>query len=99
MYGGAIFVSDRTYYGICPGSNNYTHYRSECFFQVLSPSMTPNGVYHVESISFEHNNASFVGSILFGGLLDRCTLRRNAEILHSNNQNGRPVHNIDGLTY
>ena len=99
VYGAAMFVSDQTYYGVCPGSNNYDDYRSECFFQVLLPSMTSKGVYRLETIRFEHNNASSAGSILFGGLLDRCTLRLNAEILHYNNQNGRPVHKIDGFTY
>ena len=98
IYGAAIFVFDRTYYGVCPGSN-YNYYRSECFFQVLSPSMTSNGIYHLETIRFEKNNASSVGSILFGGQLDRCTLRSNAEILHYNKQSGRPVHKTDGFTY
>ena len=99
VYGAAMFVSDRTYYGVCSGPNNNNYYRSECFFQVLSPSMTSQGVYHVKSIHFEQNNAYTAGSILFGGLLDRCTARSNAEIFHYNNQNGRPVHKIDGFTY
>ena len=94
--GAAIYVTDRTYYGVCLG---FSDVRNDCFFQVLSPSMTSNGVYRVESILFEQNNAYSAGSILFGGLLDRCTASSAAEILLYNNQNGRPVHKIDGFTY
>ena len=65
VYGAAVFVSDETYYGVCSRPKGHSSYTSECFFQVLSPSMTPGGIYRLETIFFGLNNASG-GSILRG---------------------------------
>ena len=73
-YGGAIYVADETNNGTCTSSLETitAASESECFFQTVTPRnrlMTIN-----ESISFSNNAAKFSGSVLFGGLLDRCTV-------------------------
>ena len=73
-YGGAIYVADETNNGTCTSSLDTVTAasESECFFQSVTPQnrlMTIN-----ESISFSNNAAKFSGSVLFGGLLDRCTV-------------------------
>ena len=73
-YGGAIYVADDTNHGTCvSGLDSVTAAsESECFFQSITPRsrlMTIN-----KTISFFNNTAEFSGSVLYGGLLDRCTV-------------------------
>ena len=73
-YGGAIYVADETNNGTCTSSLDTVTAasESECFFQLVTPHnrlMTIN-----ESISFSNNAAKLSGSVLYGGLLDRCTV-------------------------
>ena len=97
--GGAIYVADETNYGTCSMFKT----TSDCFIQILSPTDTEYNVYDIESIEFEGNKAGSSGSILFGGLLDRCTLGHDSEILQ---QMGYFIHNpvysipqVNGFTY
>ena len=96
--GGAIYVADETNYGMCSMFST----TSDCFIQILSPTDTENSTYDIVSVKFEHNRAA-TGSILFGGLLDRCTLRHDSEILQ---QMGYSINNplyiipqVNGFTY
>ena len=98
--GGAIYVADETNYGMCSMFST----TSDCFIQILSPADTENAnIYDIVSVKFENNKAGSSGSILFGGLLDRCILRHDSEILQRmgyfiNN----PVYSIpqvNGFTY
>ena len=71
--GGAIYVSDETNNGTCTSSeNNVTPTSdSDCFFQ--STAFTKK-VLIEDLVSFSDNTAKWSGSILYGGLLDRCTI-------------------------
>ena len=67
--GGAIYVNDETNRGMCNGnhSNPGQVVSSECFFQVVDLYRQSGSL----GIIFESNDASS-GSVMFGGLLDRC---------------------------
>ena len=76
-YGGAIYIADDTNPEACTGLTSDTNFKAsianECFLQVLILDQTdlplPNQI-----ISFFQNRGLIRGSILFGGLLDRCIL-------------------------
>ena len=78
-YGGAFFVADGTNSGTC-ASKSYKSYStaSECFIQALSLNNENN--FYLDLL-FKNNHAKFTGSVLYGGLLDRCTLSPFSEIL------------------
>ena len=67
--GGAIYVDDHSNPDIC--ASNLDHYltSTECFLQTLF--YTP-----ATGVEFIDNRAEVNGSVLFGGLLDRCTVSR-----------------------
>ena len=98
LKGGAIYVNDSTYPSVC-ASKSYADYdvHTECFFQILHDD-EDIGIFN-SSISFNGNTASNSESILYGGLLDRCTVSPMATIynrtFHSS-QNITPCH---ALTY
>ena len=73
--GGAIYVSDETNNGTCTSSeNNITPTSdSDCFFQSIA---FPKKIKKLikDLVSFSGNTAKWSGSILYGGLLDRCTI-------------------------
>ena len=100
--GGAIYVEDETNYGTC-STFNLLSSTSNCFIQVLTAYETPRNIYDITSVKFESNKAVSSGSILFGGLLDRCTPRPDAEILKEiNHINHNPLYFIPtvyGFTY
>ena len=83
-YGGAVYVADETNFKIC-ASKSYYNYNSsvgtECFLQIVSPMETLLMKYNIVSIEFVNNSAEVSGPVLYGGLLDRCTLNPSAEIL------------------
>ena len=62
-YGGALHVADETNPVLCSSSTN-----SECFVQPFLNS-------DARLMLFSDNSAEISGSNLFGGLLDRCTIR------------------------
>ena len=74
MYGGAVFVNDSSNPDVCD-SKLHKHWTSnyECFLQTLY--YTP-----AKGIQFVNNSASGGGSILYGGLLDRCEVSRFSHI-------------------
>ena len=80
-YGGAVYVADETNAATCEGDGACHSDATECFFQVLAVLFTEhirnNG--DLVGIEFENNSAPS-GALLFGGLLDRCTLSPIAEI-------------------
>ena len=53
-----------------------TSRNTECFIQVLSPQAAVNRLVNVQFMT----DNSQGGSLIFGGLLDRCTPDPNAEI-------------------
>ena len=67
--GGAIYANDETNTGMCNGRYSITGQvvSSECFFQVVDLYRESGSV----GLIFESNDASS-GSVMFGGLLDRC---------------------------
>ena len=72
---------------------------NECFLQVLSVGETENNHYDLNSIEFAiNNNNSLSGkpALIYGGLLDRCTLNYDSEV---KNLNWPKVRNIDGVSY
>ena len=82
-YGGALYVADDTNYGVCSSTAISQSPLTECFFQVVytkeessprDPTLFFNRVKWISPVlGFAQNSASTSGSILFGGLLDRCT--------------------------
>ena len=86
-YGGAFFVADGTNSGTC-ASKSYKSYStaSECFIQALS-LYNENDFYF--DLLFKNNRAKFTGSVLFGGLLDRCTLSPFSEVLVGSDPEGK----------
>ena len=73
--GGALYVADDTNLGTCSSgsSQNLTAIsHSECFFQLKSVT---KDVYTFSDVFEYANNIAYTsGSLLFGGLLDRCTV-------------------------
>ena len=75
-YGGAIYVADDTNKGTCSSTGHSQPVtatsQSECFFQISS---VINRRYKFSDVfSFSNNVANMSGPLLFGGLLDRCTI-------------------------
>ena len=96
-YGGAIYNVDETDYEVCASKSYYSHSGSEtteCFLQILVPVQTSRMMYNIVTTEFVNNSAHVSGPNLYGGLLDRCTLIRSAEILFTNNRTL-----LDGVTY
>ena len=81
-HGGAVYVADDTNAATCegPAGSLYSD-ATECFVQVLTVMLLDqvrNNSY-LTGVEFENNSAPN-GALLFGGLLDRCTLSLIAEI-------------------
>ena len=70
-----MHIDDDTNFGICH-SLSYTEYSpsTECFFQTLYIGKEMVDYARSWSFLFYNNTAIFSGSVLFGGLLDRCSL-------------------------
>lgn len=86
--GGAIFVADGANGGSCESKKKTIRDASdsECFFQPLEIPQQ-SGSEHLtfsELVEFHNNTARIMGSVLFGGLLDRCTIN-NEVYSHRNN--------------
>ena len=81
--GGAIFVADNTNDGvICQGANTGI-YQAECFLQTLGLHQTVSRRgFNLINTFFSDNIAHQSGSDIYGGLLDRCTINQNAELVH-----------------
>ena len=81
--GGAIYVADNTNDGvICQGANTKI-YQAECFLQTLGLHQAhQRGFSNYINTFFSDNTAHQSGSDIYGGLLDRCTINQNAELVH-----------------
>ena len=94
-HGGAIYVRDETYLSIC-NSNMSTNHKaqSECFFQVMYDFKREPQPKNMTCFSFMNNSAP-IGSLLYGGLLDRCKISPMSDILYYPNSRN----NVSGLEY
>ena len=97
--GGAVYVADETNVATCEGkgATGSRHSDStECFIQIVTVMLTElvrnNG--DLVAVEFENNWAPN-GPLLFGGLLDRCTLSPIAE-LHKVVESSREHFGISG---
>ena len=81
--GGAIYVADKTNFGTCDSNQKAIVAASEadCFFQSMD---TSKAVILEDFIDFINNTATRRGAILFGGLLDRCTVN---DVFYSQQKN------------
>ena len=95
--GGAIHVNDSTYSSVC-ASKSFTDYdvQTECFLQVLHDD-EDTGV-QTNTLSFTNNWAGN-GSILYGGLLDRCTVSPLATVYNKTFHSNKHTDPIHALTY
>lgn len=97
-FGHAIYVVDETYFDVCSrGLNNSHGNTADCFIQVLSQTkFSTQSVYNTTGIKFIPHADNCSGSLIVGGLLDRCTPDpRYAEILST----GFTYTEINGWTY
>ena len=72
-YGGAIFVDDESNPDICTSKFSPYKASTHCLLQTLF--YTPYA-----SVTFVENHAQAAGSVLYGGLLDRCTVSHFSRI-------------------
>ena len=75
-FGGALYVTDETNFDTC-GSTIVGAYTTptECFIQIAKHTHYNSS----QIIRFENNFATVSGSILYGGLLDRCKVEQFAQ--------------------
>ena len=93
--GGAIFIRDRTYFTTCKSKSSFIYRtRTECFFQIIYNDIDVKKSQQKETFITFKNNTAEKGKVLYGGLLDRCSLSPMADI-HVANTNK----NISGLEY
>ena len=83
--GGAVYIADETIGATCDHEGS-THLRysdaTECFIQVLTVLLMENvrkSALKLVAVEFE-NNIAQSGALIFGGLLDRCTVSPIAEV-------------------
>ena len=98
LNGGAIYVNDSTYPSVC-ASKSYADYdvHTECFFQILHDD-EDTGIFN-STISFINNTANNSESILYGGLLDRCTVSPMAAIYNRTFHSSHNITPCHALTY
>ena len=92
---GAVFIQDKTYSDVCDSTSTLYQAQTGCFFQTLYSSR-----YDVENIHhlvFVNNTAS-KGSVLYGGLLDRCTVILS-DTLHNKGIQNTHTDNSDALAH
>ena len=98
--GAAIYVDDTTKFDTCFTTPANITPASECFFNVIGFSRVLSNTRAVENIIVEQNNATYNGSSLFGGLLDRCTPHTLTASIGNTLLTGTIVEqSIDGLSY
>ena len=93
-YGGAIYVDDHSNPDTCTSIFSQYNASSPCFLQTLF--YTP-----LESLRFTDNHATMTGSILFGGLLDRCTVSKFSRVGVDSpfNTNAKLENSLDGVDF
>ena len=90
QYGGALYVTDNVNSGICgpelhslSAQVSQSSTISHCFLQETAAyvyDIVPEIKLNLQNIYFANNSASHAGSILYGGLLDRCAVSYFAEV-------------------
>ena len=78
-HGGAIFINDNTTASVCASDSTTICVKTECFVQKfhyinVGYIKSTAGIIGELPIKFKNNFVNESGSILFGGLLDRCTV-------------------------
>ena len=103
--GGAIFVNDHATESVCASKwFSPPCIKSECFIQRLHHNSDgyKNITYNCiqAQILFDNNTANITGSILYGGLLDRCTVSQLSYIYYDQYVDiGTITKRINGLEY
>ena len=69
-FGGAIYVMDANPLSYCTAFAAYIP-KEKCFFQL--PGQSPSDAINVQLV-FKNNSADAAGSVLYGGVIDNCTL-------------------------
>ena len=91
VFGGAIYVDDNFNSAACNHSSNIIHSdTSECFLQVLTfVTISVRQPMRLQTIYLENNQAQtdLNGHVLYGGLLDRCTISPSAQVHKYRQQN------------
>ena len=79
-FGGAIYVVDVPGHGqFLYDTQYYAPFRTECFFHILGNEQSLD--LNTSPLLFVNNSAGMRGSVLYGGLLDKCTFTSN---IHKN---------------
>ena len=83
-----MYVSDDTIFATCT-STSYNRYSTltECFVQVLALHDTLESKLILDYVNFTDNLATYSGSNMFGGLLDRSTVSPYDEVYSKYNPN------------
>ena len=76
--GEAVYISDDTYFELC---GIHSHRLSECFIQILTPRSRSDYNLISNLTTVEFTGISNSSSLIFGGLLDRCSIDQFAEIV------------------
>lgn len=99
-HGAAIYVDDSTKFDTCFTTSANVTPASECFFNVMDFSAVTSNTKAVESFIIDHNGATYNGSSIFGGLLDRCTPHTLRAGIGNTLLTGTIVEeNLNGLAY
>ena len=69
-FGGATYVMDANPLSYCTAFAAYIP-KEKCFFQL--PDQSPSDAINVQLV-FKNNSADAAGSVLYGGVIDDCTL-------------------------
>ena len=94
--GGAIYVRDDTNLALCEADSfAELTVNSECFFQVVD-FYRQSGTLR---LNFESNTANASGSVMFGGLLDRCLVTRLASSSFFDTDLGSSSIQSNGISY
>ena len=99
-YGEAIYVADKSYFDVCDGEHptvitTAAISHAQCFFQVFSNASYLVANTNTTNIEFNSPGIPVTSTVIFGGLLDRCTPDPRAESLTNSSENVE----IDGFTY
>ena len=95
-YGGAVYIADDTNSAMCAStSHSRPSALTECSIQVLALYSGKVKKILLKHVNLSENRAYTVGSNVYGGLLDRCTVSPFAEIYRQKNV----TQHRDGASY
>lgn len=94
--GGAIYVADETYVNLCQASQlSQLMVDSQCVFQVVDLYRNMGNLH----LFFDSNAASESGSVMYGGLLDRCIVSPLTYFSFFNSDIGPSLRTWNGMAY